>query len=111
MRQNDDLDGPLTAYNSALQLAPESAPLRSNYGYLLIMKGDLDAAIQAWQDAVKIDPDYSPPYGNLGEALTRKGDLKGAITAYEQFLQVAPEAPNADIVRGRLAALKATAAE
>ena len=75
------------------------------------MNGDLDRAIQAWQDAVKIDPDYSPPYGNLGEALTRKGDTKGAITAYEQFLEVDPEAPNADQVRGRLAALKATAGE
>lgn len=60
------------AYRRALALHP-SAPLWSNLGVVLKLKGDQKGAREAFEESIALDPSSSASRGNLGVLLARMG--------------------------------------
>ena len=63
------------AYEKALAVGCNIAPLHNNLGYALQKLGKWEKAIAAYQKALEIQPDCTEAYVNLGNALHAQGQL------------------------------------
>lgn len=100
-RWEDAVEG----YRRAQQLFPDDYATAFNLGQALHKKGDQAAAVEQYQRAIALDP--SDPSFRLAlaisyERLEKKSD---AAAAYAEYLKMLPNAPDADAVRERIAAL------
>lgn len=69
---------------------------------------DLNRAIEAFRAAVKSAPESAEPYFYLGTALaTTNSHSRSAIDAFRRYLELAPNAPDAEAVKGEIAKLEA----
>ncbi|MBX3273053.1 MAG: hypothetical protein KF729_22510, partial [Sandaracinaceae bacterium] len=70
-----------------------------------LVRGDVASAVASLQRARDADPTYAPIYRHLGLAYERMQRDAAARDAYRRYLQLAPNAPDAERVRARIAAL------
>jgi len=94
-------------YQKSLQVAPESADVRSDYGTCLWYQGDADAAIAQYRKALSYDPNYAGALFNLGMVMWQgKNDPRSAVAAWEKLLQTNPNYPEKDRVTELIAKAK-----
>ena len=86
-----DLAAASTAYESALALKPQSAPIMTNYGLLLLELGRIPQANQLLAGVATRTPADAAAQMNLGLALRFAGDLEGALDSFRTALTLAPE--------------------
>jgi len=80
---------------AALELAPEDAVLRFNYGGMLIdARKPAEAAVQL-RRATELEPWWADAWLSLGDAERIAGRAAEAIAAYEHYLALAPRSASA----------------
>ena len=91
----------IEAYEKALALQPDNAPVRTDLGIMYRRANRPEDAIQEFNRAIAIDPKLENPHFNKGIVLLHDLDDKaGAIQAWEELLRINPlaMAPNGQSV-------------
>jgi tetratricopeptide (TPR) repeat protein len=89
-------------FRKALELAPDSARERVNYGLALLKAGDTKEAVAELEKAQKQDPSIPHIWFNLGIIAKREGDYDRGIAQMEQMARLVADEPT---VHHNLAAL------
>ncbi len=90
-------ENPATQYDAvgefkrALELAPDSARERVNYGLSLMRAGQVPAGIAELKKAQEQDPSIPHTWFNLGIAYKRESQYEQAITQLEGMLRLVPD--------------------
>jgi tetratricopeptide (TPR) repeat protein len=98
-------DEAVEGYRRAQQLFPEDYATAFNLGQALHKRGDEAAAIEQYQRAIALDPADASFRLALAISYERLEKKPEAAAAYAEYLKMAPDAPDADAVRERIAAL------
>jgi tetratricopeptide (TPR) repeat protein len=80
-------------FRKALDLAPNSARERLNYGLALLRAGRTKEGVAELERVQKQDPSLPHTWFNLGIVLRRDGEFAKAIPEFEQMIKLAPEEP------------------
>ena len=91
----------IEAYERALALAPENAPVITDLGIMYRRAGRPEDAVHAFERAIAVDPRLENAHFNKGVGLLHDlDDREGAIRAWEKLLQINPlaMAPNGQSV-------------
>jgi len=91
----------IDAYEKALALQPDNAPVRTDLGIMYRRANRPKDAVQEFTRAIAIDPKLENAYFNKGIVLLHDlGDKQGAIQAWEELLRINPlaMAPNGQSV-------------
>jgi tetratricopeptide (TPR) repeat protein len=89
----DMKNGPaaLEAFNSALQLYPESVQAFQERGWMWWSQGEYDQARSDFQQAIILDEQDAASWAGLGWAYLDAGSTEEALWAFEQALSLDPE--------------------
>jgi protein O-GlcNAc transferase len=79
------------AYQDALRLRPDFAPVHANLGHLFLSMGRTDDALAACRKALQIQPNLAQGQNNLGNVLQILRQFDGAIAAYAKALAIQPD--------------------
>jgi tetratricopeptide (TPR) repeat protein len=77
----------------ALELAPDSARDRLNYGLALLRAGKTREGIAELEKVQKQDPKLPHTWFNLGIAFKKEGDYARALRQFERMVQLVPDEP------------------
>src|SRR5579864_7723752 len=80
-------------FKKALDLAPDSARERVNYGLALLRAGQTKDGMAELLKAQKQDPAVPHTWFNLGVAFKKDGDYEHAIQQFERMIQLVPDEP------------------
>ncbi|HKW99226.1 MAG TPA: FG-GAP-like repeat-containing protein [Bryobacteraceae bacterium] len=80
-------------FKKALDLAPDSARERLNYGLALLRAGQTKDGVAELLQAQKQDPAIPHTWFNLGIAFKKDGDYERAINQFEHMIQLVPDEP------------------
>jgi tetratricopeptide (TPR) repeat protein len=80
-------------FKKALDLAPDSARERVNYGLALLHAGKTEEGAAELQRAQKQDPKIPHTWFNLGITFKKEGNYDQAARQFEGMLRLAPEEP------------------
>jgi tetratricopeptide (TPR) repeat protein len=80
----------MTYWRHSIELYPDSAIARINYGIMLGQKGDRDGAIQQYLLGLETNPGYADGHLVLGEALIRNGRLAEAAGHLQKAIRLRP---------------------
>lgn len=86
----------------------ETAKKAFELGLKNFNEADYEHAVFYFKDAYRNDCTAHKILTSIGKAHEYKGDRAEAIVAYETYLERVPNAPDADVMRKRIANLKAT---
>jgi predicted Zn-dependent protease len=64
----------ISFYQKAINLYPQYALTRAQYGLFLVTTGDVDGGIQMLKQSVEMDPKAPAGYAGLAHAYAKKGD-------------------------------------
>ena len=96
----------VAGYRRAQALFPEDYVTAFNLALALRKLGKHEAALPQFQKAIELEPNDATFRIALGMTFERLQKPTEAAAAYEDALRLAPEAPDADIVRKRIAELR-----
>ena len=104
-----DMDAAIREYALATELNPGDGVLFYDYGTALLRAKRWQEALEQFDRAIALEPYFPDAHHNRGLALDRLGRRAEAIAAYQEFLTRAPKrlAPQAEMIRGRIATLSA----
>jgi hypothetical protein len=71
-------------------------------GLQAFARGDTGSALTSLKSAANENPRFAPTYRGLGLVYEKMGDRGQAARAYRRYLQLAPNAGDAEVIRGRL---------
>lgn len=97
-----DYDGAISDASEALRLDPRQATAYNNRGWAWLKKGDYDRAIDDSSIAIQIRQ-HGYYYNTRGQARGGKGDYTGAIADLRTALRLAPDHPEAEDIRAKIA--------
>ena len=98
-RYRDSID----VYRQALARDPRSVALRNNLAEAYRAAGDWESSRREFEAILKEDPSYAPAHYGLGVLYDDEShDRKRAVEHYRRYLALAPEAADAQRVRGWL---------
>ncbi|MEX2261885.1 MAG: tetratricopeptide repeat protein [Bryobacteraceae bacterium] len=80
-------------FKKALDLAPDSARERLNYGLSLLRAGKTKEGIDEIEKAQKQDPKIPHTWFNLGVAFKKESEYERAIQQFEQMVKLVPDEP------------------
>ena len=80
-------------FKKALDLAPNSARERVNYGLALLRAGKTKEGVAELERAQKLDPKIPHTWFNLGIAFKKEGDYAPAVAQFEGLLRLVPDEP------------------
>src|SRR5579872_3575554 len=83
----------VTEFKKALDLAPDSARERINYGLALLRAGQTKDGVAELTQAQKRDPSIPHTWFNLGIAFKKDGDYERAIQQLEGMAKLVPDEP------------------
>lgn len=98
-----DFAGAQTFYERALAVKSNSPDVRTDLGNTFFNRGDYDRALAEYRKSVALDPDHANSWRNIAAAALQKGDKATAEEAVRQFSRLAPQNPEAEAYRQRLA--------
>ncbi|MBI4731336.1 MAG: tetratricopeptide repeat protein [Chloroflexi bacterium] len=85
-----NMDGAVSAYKQAINLAPESRFLWNNLGKLLAKNERNEDAINAYMNAIACSPQDFLSWDGIGHIYLKMGLYQNAISAFEKALEIAP---------------------
>lgn len=77
----------------ALDLAPESARERLNYGLALFRGGKVDEGVAELEKVQQSDPKLPHTWFNLGVAFKQRGDHERALRQFQRMVALVPDEP------------------
>lgn len=78
-------------YATAVEIKPEDAEYRYNFGRALIFTNQLDESIKQLKEAIALRSDYPRAYNMLGVALSKSNRQDEAVRAYRKAIEQDPE--------------------
>ena len=72
----------------AVEIQPQDAGLRFQYGFVLGSMSHLRPAEEQLRKSIEMDPQFAAPHFVLGQVLEALGNRQGAIQEYESFLSL-----------------------
>jgi len=78
----------LSAYQKAVQLAPQDAEAQNNLGTALEGFGRFEEAKASYRQSIALKPDYVEAHNNLGNTLKELGRLEEAEASYRQAISL-----------------------
>ena len=85
-----NIEGAVSAYQSAISLSPESGFLWNNLGQTLAKNEMNEEAIKAYQQALLCSPQDFLSWDGIGHLFLKLGAYQNAISAFEKALEIAP---------------------
>ncbi|HEX8146688.1 MAG TPA: tetratricopeptide repeat protein [Pyrinomonadaceae bacterium] len=101
----EDYAAAQTFYERALSVKPDSPDVRTDLGNTYFNRGDYERAVAEYRKSVAIDPGHVNSWRNIAAASLQKGDKAAATEAVEQLSRLAPQSPDAEAFRRKLAEL------
>lgn len=92
-------------YERALAVRPDSPDVRTDLGNTYFNRKDFDRAIAEYRKSIQIDPGHVNSWRNIVAASLEKGDKASASEAVEQLSRLAPQSPDIEAFRRKLAEL------
>jgi tetratricopeptide (TPR) repeat protein len=89
-RESGNADKAIAAYQAALEVTPNAAPLLVNLGLSHAARGDMASALSSYRASLQADPSQPLTEVNVGVALEQGGDVEGARGAYERAIALDP---------------------
>ncbi|OCR01857.1 glycosyltransferase [Oscillatoriales cyanobacterium USR001] len=86
LKDEGNLHGAKSLYETALQLDPNLATGYYNLGMTLKALGNFGDAIAAYQKAIDLNPDAAETYQNLGVVLLKIGKVTESLAAFKQAI-------------------------
>jgi tetratricopeptide (TPR) repeat protein len=80
-------------FKKALDLAPNSARERVNFGLALLRAGKTKEGVAELERAQKLDPTIPHTWFNLGIAFKKEGEYEPAVAQFEGLLRLVPDEP------------------
>src|SRR5207244_3100655 len=80
-------------FKKALDLAPESARERVNYGLALLRAGKTKEGVEELEKAQRQDPKIPHTWFNLGIVFKKDSRYERALSQFEQMIKLAPDDP------------------
>lgn len=77
-----------TEMDLAVEIRPEDAGLRFQYGFILGQMSHLRPAEEELRKSIEIDPQFAAPHFVLGQVMEALGNRQRAIQEYETFLSL-----------------------
>lgn len=102
------IDESIQGYRRAQELFPNDYVTTFNLALSLHKKGDEAAAVDQYQKAINLQPEDASFRKALAISYERLQKPTEAAAAYQEYLRLSPAAPDADIVRARIAELTGT---
>jgi len=97
----------IEAYGRALSIDPSNTDVRVDMGVCYRNNGRPDIAEKEFRKAIEQNPRHAIAHLNLGVVLAYDMQKpREAVAMFERYLELAPNAPNADAIRGEIAKLK-----
>jgi tetratricopeptide (TPR) repeat protein len=96
----------VSAYRRAQALYPDDYATAFNLALALRKIDDHDGAVLQFQKAISLEPNDATFRIALGMTFERLQKPADAASAYEEALRLSPQAPDAEVVRGRIAKLR-----
>lgn len=90
----------LTLFRHMERLAPDSAPVQGNLGWILEARSEHEEAIRHVRRALELEPNYGEAHHNLGIALDRQGRFAEAILHARRAVDLMPDRPDAALHLG-----------
>ena len=90
----------MICYDQALQLQPDFADARNNFGVALQAQGSFDEAIEQYRLALAVNPSLVDAHLNLGTALNKLGRYDEALACYQNALALDPQSAEAHFNAG-----------
>lgn len=90
LSERGDLDGAKAAYESALQVAPQSSHVHFELGRIAMQQGDTAGAVKHFQKSAELAPNEAMPLLLQSRAHTVRGELGLAIQVAQRALDKAP---------------------
>ena len=100
-----DYAGAQTFYERALAVRPDSADVRTDLGNTFFNRNDYERALAEYRKSVALDPDHTNSWRNIAAASFEKRDKAAAAEAVEQLSRLAPQSPETEAFRRKLAEL------
>lgn len=101
-------DDAIAGYRRTQALFPGDYATTFNLAQALHRKGDEAAAVEEYLEAIELNPSDATFRLALGISYERLEKRADAAAAYTEYLRLAPNAPDADRVRARIALLTGT---
>ncbi len=92
-----------TFYERALAVKPDSPDVRTDLGNTFFNRKDFDRAIAEYRKSVRVDPGHFNSWRNIAAASFEKRDKETAAEAVEQLSRIAPQSPQTEAFRRKLA--------
>jgi tetratricopeptide (TPR) repeat protein len=86
----NDVERASSAFESAVEINPSLAELRSNLGNVYMKKGRVEDAMREYRNALEINPNDAKTHNNLGNAYVKKDWWNEAISEYTESLSLDP---------------------
>ena len=90
LKARGDAAGALAAWEKAAEIAPRSARVQDEIGFLLAVLNRRQEAVSHFEHALKFDPRFASAHYHLGDAYNSVDDLPAALSAYETAAQLEP---------------------
>jgi tetratricopeptide (TPR) repeat protein len=94
-----------TFYERALAVKSDSPDVRTDLGNTFFNRGDYERAVTEYRKSVQLDPAHVNSWRNIAAASLQKGDKATAAEAVEQLSRIAPQSPETEAFRRKLAEL------
>ncbi|MBI2784496.1 MAG: c-type cytochrome biogenesis protein CcmI [Gammaproteobacteria bacterium] len=104
----------LAAYRELLQREPDATEVRAEYAQAMFLAADSKITDSVRAEAEQVlarDPGNAIALGLRGISAFQAGDYRAAIVAWNAVIAAAPASPEADAVRGAIAAARARLGE
>ena len=95
-----------TFYERSLAVKADSPDVRNDLGNTFFNRGDFDRAVAEYRKTVALDPDHLTGWRNIASASLQKGDKATAEEAVRQLSRLAPQSPETEAFRQKLAEMK-----
>src|SRR5262245_13891188 len=91
LKARGDAAGSLSALRKAAALAPRSARIEDEIGFLLAVQNQRDEAIRHFAHAIELDPRFAPAHYHLGVAYWLEQDPARSIPHLETAAKLDPK--------------------
>ena len=98
-----DFAAAATFYERALALKPDSPDVRTDLGNTYFNRKDYDRALAEYRKSVAFDPNHLNSWKNIAAAALAKGDKAAAGEAVSKLSALAPQSPETEAYRQKLA--------
>ena len=100
--QTGDATDALPLYKRALELGPDTATLREDFGVAYLQQSDLDHAMEQFRAGLLLEPNSAHLHYDLGLALKLKDNLTAAVPEFERAEQLDSTLPDPPFTLGVL---------